>query len=410
MSDPIHLFEAVGVELEYMIVHRDDLRVYPLTDEVIRAVTGVYGSDVERGAITWSNELVLHVIEFKTTEPAASLAGLADAFQANVREVNRILEPMAACLLPTASHPTMNPDRDTRLWPHEYSPVYDAFNRVFDCRGHGWSNLQSIHINLPFAGDDEFGRLHAAIRLVLPILPAIAASSPIVNGRATPFHDFRLEAYRTNAARVPSVNGHVIPEPAFSRSEYEEGILHKMFRDIAPLDPDGTLQLEWLNNRGAIARFVRDTIEIRVLDVQECPAADLAIVASVVEVVRALVEERWETYCDQRAWPTERLADIFLDCVRTSDRTVISDMGFLHALGWSGGPCAARDLWRHLYDTVMPGASAAAREAALPLEFILEHGTLARRILNAVERTAIEATYTRLAECLRDGRLFDGHA
>ena len=31
---------------------------------------------------------------------------------------------------------------------------------------------------VPFADDAEFGRLHAAIRLALPIAPGIAASSP----------------------------------------------------------------------------------------------------------------------------------------------------------------------------------------------------------------------------------------
>ena len=52
-----------------------------------------------------------------------------------------------------------------------------------------------------------------------------------------------------------------------------------MYDDIAPLDPDAVLQHEWLNARGAIARFDRNTIELRVLDVQECPRADLAICA-----------------------------------------------------------------------------------------------------------------------------------
>ena len=35
-------------------------------------------------------------------------------------------------------------------------------------------------LNLPFSSDEEFGRLHAAIRLLLPLLPALAASSPLV--------------------------------------------------------------------------------------------------------------------------------------------------------------------------------------------------------------------------------------
>ena len=410
MSDAIHLFEAFGVELEYMIVHSNGLGVYPVTDEVIRAVTGTYTSDVERGVITWSNELVLHVIEFKTTDPAPALTGLRDAFQANVREVNGLLAPMNARLMPTAVHPTMHPDRDTRLWPHDYSPVYDAFNRVFDCRGHGWSNLQSLHINLPFEGDEEFGRLHAAIRLVLPILPALAASSPIVEGKVTPFHDFRLEAYRNNAARVPSVGGHVIPEPVFSRAEYEERIFEKMYRDIAPLDPDGILQHEWLNARGAIARFDRNTIEIRVIDVQECPAADLAVMGLVVEVLRALVDARWGSLGDRQAWPVEPLAAIFLDCIRESDRTAIADDAYLRLFGWDRGPCTAGALWSHLYKTLRPGMPVAMQEVVAPIEHILRHGTLARRILRAVEATSIEQTYARLADDLHEGRLFDGHA
>ena len=39
-----------------------------------------------------------------------------------------------------------------------------------------------------------------------------------------------------------------------------------MYRQIAPLDPDHVVQYEWLNSRGAIARFDRNAIEIRVID------------------------------------------------------------------------------------------------------------------------------------------------
>src|SRR5690606_30349750 len=126
--------------------------------------------------------------------------------------------------------------------------------RIFDCRGHGWANLQSVHLNLPFANDDQFGRLHAAIRLLLPLLPALAASSPLIESRRSGLLDTRLDVYRSNAARIPSVSGQVIPEPVYTRSDYDREILQRMYRDVAPFDPDGTLQHEWLNARGAIAR------------------------------------------------------------------------------------------------------------------------------------------------------------
>ncbi|MFH0793725.1 MAG: glutamate--cysteine ligase, partial [bacterium] len=58
-----------------MIVNRETLDVLPVTDEVLRAVSGRYESEVEQGALAWSNELVLHVIELKTNGPAKSLKG-----------------------------------------------------------------------------------------------------------------------------------------------------------------------------------------------------------------------------------------------------------------------------------------------------------------------------------------------
>src|SRR5690606_12908976 len=114
--------------------------------------------------------------------------------------------------------------------PHDFNEVYRAFDRIFDCRGHGWGNLQSMHINLPFADDEEFGRLHAAVRLVLPLLPGLAASSPLVENRRTGSMDNRLEFYRHNCARIPSVTGHVIPEPVFGIEEYRDQVLGRIYR------------------------------------------------------------------------------------------------------------------------------------------------------------------------------------
>jgi len=54
-------------------------------------------------------------------------------------------------------------------------------------------------------------------------------------------------------------------------------ILAPLYAEMHPLDPEGILCHEWLNSRGAIARFDRNAVEIRLVDVQECPLADLAI-------------------------------------------------------------------------------------------------------------------------------------
>jgi gamma-glutamyl:cysteine ligase YbdK (ATP-grasp superfamily) len=319
---------------------------------------------------------------------------------------------MGGVLMPTAMHPWMDPHRETRLWPHEYSPVYESFNRIFGCQGHGWSNLQSTHVNLPFHDDDEFGRLHAAIRLVLPILPALAASSPIVEGRVTGLADSRLDAYRKNALRIPAVTGHVIPERAYSRGEYDALILQPLYRDLAPHDPDGILQYEWANARGAIARFDRNTIEIRVLDVQECPRADLAVLELIVRTLRALVDERWCSMEQQKRWEAEPLAAMLIDATRDAERAIIRDDAYASKLGLqNGGGRTMGDLWRHLFETLF-NADEQASPAYEPLRVILERGTLARRILAAVgpspTRGRIRETYAELCRCLADGRMLGG--
>ena len=111
------LFEGFGIELELMIVRRDDLGPYPVCDRVLVAAGDRLEGEVARGETAWSNELCLHVIELKTNGPRRNLDGLARAFHADVRAIDEILEPLGGRLLGTAMHPTMDPLREARLWP-----------------------------------------------------------------------------------------------------------------------------------------------------------------------------------------------------------------------------------------------------------------------------------------------------
>ncbi len=324
-----------------------------------------------------------------------------------MRVINEILAPLGARLMPTAMHPWMDPQAETRLWPHENSPIYDAFDRIFSCQGHGWSNLQSVHVNLPFADDEEFGKLHAAIRLLMPIVPALAASSPFVESGATGLLDNRLDAYQTNCQRIPSVTGYVIPEPVFLSADYEILILQRMYEDIAPHDPEGILQEEWLNARGAIARFERNTLEIRVIDIQECPKADLAVVTAITAVLKALTEGRWSDAFHQEAWEVDPLYAILLATMRSADAAVIRNRAYLRAFGLDSSAATAGELWQHLIESVVPDGD----PVRSPLKTILNQGCLARRILSAVggdsSKKRIAEVYGTLCDCLAEGRMFE---
>lgn len=401
------LFQRHGVELEYMIVGADDLEVRPLADRLLHDSDGNLENSLERGRMTWSNELAAHVLEIKTTDPEPSLDGLAELFQEEVREIDRRLAAHGARLLPSAMHPWMDPLRETVLWPHGDRAIYDAFHRIFDCRGHGWSNLQSVHLNLPFQDDTEFARLHAAIRLVLPLLPALAASSPLVEGRWGGNLDNRLEFYRHNCARLPTVTGRVVPETVSSRLEYEDRILAPMYRAIAPLDPEGILQDEWLNARGAIARFERYTIEVRVIDLQECPRADLAILQLLTAVLRRLTSGEVSSLADQQAPTLAELEAVLLGTIAQAGAAIIACPALCRGLGLpETHPRPAAEIWGELLARDGPPDAAWPATAA----FLLREGCLAQRLRRALgpapDRAALHATYRQLADCLRQGRLF----
>jgi glutamate---cysteine ligase / carboxylate-amine ligase len=403
---PLALFEGHGIELELMIVRRDDLGVYPVCDRVLSAAGDRLEGEVTRGETAWSNELVLHVVELKTNGPRKTLDGLARAFHDDVLAIDRILEPLGGRLLGTAMHPTMDPLREARLWPHGTHEVYRAYDRAFGCRGHGWANLQSIHVNLPFANDAEFGRLHAAVRLVLPLLPALAASSPIVEGRVTGLFDTRLAVYRKNQRLVPSITGSVVPERVYTRRDYEQRILRIIGKDVERLDPEGVLEPEWVNSRGAIARFGRGSIEIRVIDAQESATSSVAVAVAAIAVVRALVSEKWTSTEQQRCFHETALEPIFTAATARGGEALITDERLLACFGVARAPCSVRDLWTHLAGSLDMRVDG-RRDM---LEVILRQGTLSERILRALgpEPVAgrIRDVYGELADCLGEDRIF----
>jgi hypothetical protein len=335
-------------------------------------------------------------------KPRRTLAGVAEAFAANVRLANDKLGREGLRLLPAAMHPWMDP-RDAQLWPHGTRAVYDTLDRTFACKRHGWANSLQQKIELTFSGDEEFARLHAAIRLLLPMLPGLAASSPVIEGERNGILDNRLVAARDKCARVPSVAGEIVPEPVGSTGEYQERVLEPMYRDLEPHDPEGILRHDWVNGRGAIARLDRTTIEIRVLDMQETPAMDVAYAALIVEVLKLLCAERWLDTAGMNRWRTEQLGQLLDLAARRGEGAGIGDKQYLAAFGMRSSGAELKRLWEHLIETVSARGSLDVGTGRL-LEHYLRHGTLATRIGKAVGlvpgRAKLARVYEDLCEAL----------
>jgi len=401
----LNAFSAYGIELEYMIVDRDTLDVKPIADQLLADVP------TPDPLISCSNELVNHVIEIKNPAPT-DLCSLTAAFQAQIRALNASLAAHNACLLPGAMHPWMNPARDTQLWPTDDAGIYRTFDALFDCHRHPWANVQSMHINLPFADDAEFEKLHTAIRMLLPILPAIAASSPIAEGWFTRYLDYRMHVYSEQSPHQTQIAGDIIPDVIHTRAEYHDRILEPMYRDIASLDVERRLQFEWLNARGAIARFDRNAIEIRVMDVQECPVADIALAALVIDTVHALYHETFGDLQTQQALPTALLGDLLSRCSCDADEAEISSPDYLGAWGIQRPICRAKDIWAYIGEVLQRQKAGHFALWKNHLEVILTQGPLARRIIRVMDKStdklSLFQTYRMLAQQLEQGRIFTG--
>lgn len=402
------LWERCGLELEYMIVDQNSLQVQPLADYLLRDSAGEPCSDLERGPVGWSNELVRHVIEFKCADPVPNFIGWSARFGSEINFANELLRSQGAMLLPTAAHPFMDPATETHLWTLDNRDIYAAYDRIFNCQGHGWSNLQSTHLNLSFNGDSEFGILHAAIRILLPLIPALAASSPYLDGCYTGFKDARLETYRHNQKRIPSIAGKIIPEAVFTRADYERVIFDQVRADIAPHDPEHILNHHFLNSRGAIARFDRGAIEIRLVDIQECPLVDVSIAETQIALLQGLVSGRWGDPLQQRTFDTDKLAQLLMNVIRNAEHAVIEWPEYLRLFAYPGDRCTAHELWQHIAQQLSNQLTPSTTHV---LDSLLKRGTLASVLVNHLgkhpTRGEFIQTYNQLAACLATNQMFN---
>ena len=400
------LSKGVGVESEYMLVDCDSLAPAAIADKVLDVIGGKGVSEVAVGDVRISNESTLHQIEVKTNGPAVSLARYVDAFNEAVASLNTVARGFNCRLLPSAMHPFLKPE-EVRFWHEDgASDLYSALGSLFNRRSHGWANIQSTHINFPYADEQEFRLLHSCIRVIIPLIPALCASSPVVEGVLTGYEDSRLNFYRGRRAEFKTLCPNMVPEVVRSTNEYQDLILAPAYAEVGARCPSGILNQPWINDRGAIGRIDRGTIEIRILDSQECPLSDLATV-SLVRAAVVLLSRRVPLEVLE-ALDCSSLEPVFKRCVELGGAAEVSESDYVRALGINGAAGAtANDLWRMLFDRV-------AAEELLDCGFekafnvLLNSGTLAKRISSGVRKSDVLSVYRELASLLAEGGLYNG--
>jgi len=385
--------EVLGPEHEFSLVNQE-LKVMPISDRIIKDYCGKIVNFIELPSFTFGKEMQLHVIEVKANSPFKSPGEFEETMQKAVITLNQIIKKYGATLLGTGMHPSLEL-KDTGIWTHYHKKIYSEYGKIFNLNQHGWLNIQSFHLNLPFQKEADGVQIHNQLANLGAYLPALASSSPIFGGKTGPDLDNRLQFYKTNQKEIPSITGEVIPEYTTSLSQYKHEVIERYSNDLEKAGASKTLLCrEWVNSRGIIFRFDRSALEVRVMDEQECVKSDVALSCFVRAVLRGLIALKTELL------PHDLLVKDFEIIVREGLNAQVSN---------PHGKTARQVCWNYL-KLAFEYATEDEKKYLWLIEKRLEKGNLAeiirRNVLRRAEKTdfheAIIEVYSTLIKCLSD--------
>jgi gamma-glutamyl:cysteine ligase YbdK (ATP-grasp superfamily) len=387
---------VLGPEHEFSLVN-DELKALPIVDQVLKDFHGRVVNSVKLPRFSFAKELQLHVMEVKPNEPFHTPVEFEETMQEAVQTLQSFIgRKYGAHLLGTGMHPLLRLD-ETNVWPHRHRQIYEAFSKVFNLKRHGWLNIQSYQLNVPYSDEKSGILLHNMISNICPYLPAISASSPIFEGKFGEKVDNRLCFYRENQKEIPSITGDVVPEYITSFAQYRKRIIDVYSQDLAARGV-GKLLLgkEWVNSRGAIFRFDRRALEIRVMDEQECVKSDVSLSCFIIALLRGLIKEK------AALAPHNVLLDDF--------NSIVND-GLCARLHGNFG-ILAKEVCASLLQIAHKNATEEEKKYLSTVQNRIEKGSLSEIIRERVERKsqktdlkeAIVHVYLQLAESLIDNQ------
>jgi hypothetical protein len=272
---------TIGTEHEFSL---NDAAFHPLpvSDTILKTLCGRYESEILFGDVKLGKELQKTVIEMVPRTPAESIALLEEQLPSGIQRFFRVFRDRYL-LLGLGMHPTLRLE-ETAVWDHDEGEYYEAYDRLFNLRQHGWLNIQALQVNLPYSGEKELVAHFNRLRCLLPYLIAVTAASPIVEGKSTGIADNRLLYYRENQKEIPLICNRIVPEKIGSVRDYRRE-QEELFAELRARDA-GILCREWVNSGGVIIRFSRKCLEIKALDEQDCIRSDMAVCAFVRSLLR----------------------------------------------------------------------------------------------------------------------------
>ncbi len=395
-NDGYSLFTELKIDVEYMTADRDTLDAIPAADRLLETASGKkdliyypYGKDE---GISWSTVSAGYAVKFKIENKNMTFRDAETVIYKEIKRAGLILEEINAVLLPTAVHPWLK--MNNNIIKHVGDNIAKDQKTVsgFDESNDSClRNFHLMHLYLPFKNDREFFRLHTAVRLILPLIPALSSSSPIIGNAESGKLDNRLEVYKNSC--LYSVEDPIIPEP-YSGSEKNKIKL--------ALNNNDNVKICSSNNMcGISADFDKGIIDLGMFEIQESLHADISIARFITLILEFLVNcgcgaER------QAEADTAELSDLMNSVLSRGMFAVVENKEYLEMLGIKKqDKMSLWGIWMHFSKTVKDYAG-----VKIPsVENILKTGSLSERIIKSIENSSIHDTYKKLYECLKENKM-----
>lgn len=369
----MRIASQIGTEHEYSI-NDETWKPLPISDKIIQAISGAVQHEVGFGGIKVSKELQKHALELIPSRPGSLgflernlYQGLTSLYQALNYEYR---------FLGLGMHPLLTLEQTTH-WDHDEQEYYEAYDRLFDIKQHGWLNIQALQINIPYGSSEEMVSMFNRIRSTIPYLVAVSASSPFVEGKLTAYRDNRLVYYRENQRNIPLICNSILPERLESQQDYVR-INRQIYSHLRECGAD-LLCREWVNSRGVIVRFTRSCLEVKAIDEQECLHSDMAVAAFLLALLRS---------------------EVLLEEDESSLRSVLEE-------AMRHGVEGLRPELEKLFAAAQKSATAEERSYLPVVAKRIEQGSLAELLEQLFrEKGRIEPLLAEMEGCLRENRSF----
>jgi carboxylate-amine ligase len=257
---------TVGIEEEFAVLDAGSLDLAPRFEELRDAAADdpVLGPSI-------AGELISSEIEIRSGRGEAFAAAIAAQ-----REHRRRLFALAAergiALGATGTHPWSDYREQRIIDTEHYHRVEDGLKYV------AWrNNTFSLHVHVGIRGADRAVLVCDRLRPVLPLLLAISASSPFLDGRDSGLHSARSQTFTRSFPRCG------IPSPFGGWDAYRDyiGFL---------IDTRSIVEYTqvWLSVR---PHFTFGTVEVRICDAQPSGQQSEALAALIVACVAQSARE-----------------------------------------------------------------------------------------------------------------------